>query len=331
MALEHVGDGLPEQAEDRGEQILTEWKFRGRPPTEEQVRSLLGTLPPVYGVQHADYFDFVQALPASEKVLTPHPDPTKDTLVEEYVDVWTIYMSVAGRQAMLNAAQQLNGWTVLVEPEPSVAPPGYLEFADKLVYRVAVRIFMPPAPPGESFNNPSPFNQDSLGRLLGVRHGTAWVPAPGDRKQAARSNPYEKVETSALGRALGGWGFGVFPGSGIASVDEMQQIKENRAYLEAVKTGQAPPAKRSRQDLLQEVAAVNEQLMQALNLTQEQADRAIGAYLTSRLQVPAAFDEQTAIIDWERLRDGQLDILLNALKNRLRQALAKIDDPLGGA
>lgn len=547
----------------RGEQILTEWKFRGKPPTEAQVRKLLETLPPVHGIEHKDYFDFVQALPSREKVYTQNPDPTKTALVEEYLDVWTLYMSVAGRQAMLNAAQELNDWRVDIEPEPSVVPPGYLDFTDKLVYRVTIKIWHAP--------------EDGPGLYLGVRHGTAWVPPPGEkRKQAAASNPYEKClvpgtrvltadlrwvaveqlaigdellgfdedpagrgvgqrfrralvedtkplrrdcvtiwagpvsvtcsidhqwltsrpgtwrrwvaadqlkpgdrivsvgapwppadtrdagwlagfldgeghigngivrftqrkgavleeacrildrlglsyalnteqrpdgrdivrgwitggvggqlralgmlrpvrlglradevwagrrsfgralrwaevesvcptgvrdviamqtttrtfiaeglfshncETSALGRALGGWGFGVFPGSGIASVEEMQQIRENREYLQALQTGQAPRPRRSREELLQDVVAVNERLRQALGWDQEQADRAVGKFVTDRLKVARAFDPATGIIDWDQLRDGHLDLLLNALKEQLRKAQA-VDDPLGGA
>lgn len=308
----------PAEQEDseHGEQILTEWKFRGRPPTEEQVRALLATLPPVHGIQHSNYFDFVQALPAREKVYTQNPDPTKTALVEEYLDVWTIYMSVAGRQAMLNAAQQLNDWRVDMLPEPTVQPPGYLDFTDKLVYRVAIKIWQP--------------MRDGEEIYLGVRHGTAWVPPPGEkRKQAAASNPYEKVETSALGRALGAWGFGVFPGSGIASVEEMQQIRENREYLQALQTGQAPPARRSREEMLQEVVAVNERLRQALGWDQEQADRAVGKFVTDRLHVAKAFDAATGIIDWDALRDGHLDLLLNALREQLRKHLADTN-PLGG-
>jgi hypothetical protein len=327
-------DQPPAETEaEHGEQILTAWKFRGKPPTVEQVKALLATLPRAWGVDTGDFFDYVQALPSTEKIKVAHPSKP-GVMVDERIDVWTLYMSVAGRQAMLVAAQEINGWRVDYVPEPTVAPPGYLEFGARLVYRVSVEIYERMSQITETDS----LNQDSDGvitfaaeRLLGQRTGTAWVPGFGQGGQnAAGTNPPEKVETSALGRALGAWGFGVLPGSGIASLEEMQQISQNREFLEAVKSGQpAGAGRRTREELLQEVAATNERLREALGLDQEQADRAIGTYLTSRLHLSKAFDEKTAIIDWDQLKDGHLDLLLNALKERLRQAQS-IDNPLGG-
>jgi hypothetical protein len=288
------------------QQLLTEWKFRGKPPTIQQVRDLLATLPPVHGVKHEDFFDFVQALPAKETVKTQHPE-RPGVLVDEEVDVWTIYMSVAGRLAMLNAAQQLKGWTVQVLPEPDVIPPGYLEFGEKLVYRVGITI-----------HRQQSGQLDPDDRLIGTRHGTAWVPGE-NRKAAARSNPYEKVETSALGRALAGWGFGVFPGSGIASAEEMFQMRENREYLEAVKSGAEPPPRMSRDELMQAVMAKAEELRQARGAEPEEIDAGTGKYLSERLRIPNVYDDKTGLIDWEKVTDGHLRLLLNELTKVLQK------------
>jgi len=320
----------PAEAE-HGEQILTAWKFRGKPPTVEQVKALLATLPRAWGVDTGDFFDYVQALPSTEKIKVAHPSKP-GVMVDERIDVWTLYMSVAGRQAMLVAAQEINGWRVDYVPEPTVAPPGYLEFGARLVYRVSVEIYERMSQITETDS----LNQDSDGvitfaaeRLLGQRTGTAWVPGFGQGGQnAAGTNPPEKVETSALGRALGAWGFGVLPGSGIASLEEMQQISQNREFLEAVKSGQPAQPRKSREETLEEVRALLEQVRLAYGRSEEENDRKVGGYIV-RIGAGRAFDEETAIIDWDALKPGHLDLILGAAKKDLLRAQA-VDNPLGG-
>ena len=227
----------PTTPDEDGEPVdapLANWEFLGHAPTHEDVRALLLTLPDVWGLKYVDFIDYVQPLPQNKKVKKPHPtNPNLE--IEDRVEAYTLYMGVAGRIKMLERAAEDYGWCVDFTPEP-VTPtgiPGYLNHADRLVYRVYVEIKAPIGLPRVVTEGPE------LGRLsvaeymsLGRKAGTAWVPATGGAN-AAGSNPYEKVETSALGRALGAWGFGVLPGSGIATVEEMQAIRGNRAYMDA--------------------------------------------------------------------------------------------------
>jgi len=70
----------------------------------------------------------------------------------------------------------------------------------------------------------------ALARVLtprGVATGTARVPVGGPRP--ARETPVEVAETSAVGRALGFLGYGLIPGSGIASAEEMQRVLHKEA------------------------------------------------------------------------------------------------------
>jgi hypothetical protein len=52
----------------------------------------------------------------------------------------------------------------------------------------------------------------------GVHHGTASIGTSG---MVDQTNPYENAETSAVGRALGLAGYGLIPGAGIASAEEV--------------------------------------------------------------------------------------------------------------
>lgn len=84
--------------------------------------------------------------------------------------------------------------------------------------------------------------------LYGKRHGIATSRRVGGTP-AEREFPWEVAETSAIGRALSMMGYGVFPGSGLASAEDML-----RAGTEPVKTNNerrpsgATPTARSSND-----------------------------------------------------------------------------------
>jgi len=64
--------------------------------------------------------------------------------------------------------------------------------------------------------------------VYGARHGIATSsknPNDGERASAENQNPYEVAETSAVGRALSFFGYGIFPGSDIASADDMRRAR----------------------------------------------------------------------------------------------------------
>lgn len=284
------------------------WEFIKEPPTTEQVRQLINTVPAVHGIKLIDYFDFVQALPARKKVQVPHPTNPR-LKVEEYIDNWVLYVSVAGRQAMLNAAQELNGWRVDYEPEPNspVGAPGFLSLETRIVYREYVKIW--------KYTETGP----AEGLFLGSRPGQAWVPYTGG-SQAAGSNPYEKVETAARGRALGAWGFGVIPGSGIASLEEMQGVQQNREAIDK-ETGTTGPdvgrsTRKSREGMLEELKTEIEALRQATNDTDDGMVAKVGFYLAKTLGARGVYDDVDGLIHWDQVKDGHLVLLTNFIRQK---------------
>jgi hypothetical protein len=299
---------------------IEQWEFVNRTPTREEVVDLLATLPPVWGVKTVDYADYVQGLPSTKKVKIKQERDGRTIKVDEYVDIVTIYMSVSGRVKMLEAAAEQNNWVVDFEPEP-VTPtgiPGFLQNDQRIVYREYVVI--------DRFVES---DQGTTVRRLGRKPGTAWVPSTGG-SQAAGSNPYEKVETSARGRALAAWGFGVLPGSGIASLEEMQGIGGNRAGIEAEgqTAGQAqPPARKSRGDLTQELLTVAEQVRQARGQDDDEIKTKLAQYAQTAFGVDIVAEKNeggmVTKVDLSKLRDGQVQLAVNAMKDSLKRIVAE--------
>lgn len=336
---------VDEPDEDQGHVSLTNWEFLQGAPTVEQVREMLLTLPDVWGVPYVDFIDYVQALPQKKKVKKPHPD-RPGVLLDEYVDAYTLYMGVAGRIKMLERAAEKQGWRVDFVPEPTTPTgiPGYLNHSERLVYRVYVVIMAPVGPmislarPDGLMLNPDGNAETRIEarkyKMLGRKPGTAWVPASGG-SNAAGTNPYEKVETSALGRALAAWGFGVMPGSGIASVEEMEAIKGNRAYLEAESgagaTGRIPRRsngnRKSRQTLLEEALALGEEVRQRTGRDPEEMKAKVGSYLAMDLGIDGVYDAVKGEVDWSKVKDGQLTLLGNSFRQTLTR-LAEVENPI---
>ena len=163
---------------------------------------------------------------------------------------------------------------------------------------------------------------DKSGLCLGRKPGTAWVPASGGQ-MAVGSNRYEKVETSARGRALAAWAIGVLPGSGIASLEEMQSAAENRR-VERSGPRQAVPA-RPRQDVVSDVLTKAERVRQLRGQTEEEGMTRLAEYAKKNLGVDIAAegftsDDGNAVVvalDLSKLKDGQLTLLENQLTKTL--------------
>jgi hypothetical protein len=284
------------------------WEFLREPPSVDAVVKLLRELPPVFGVQTVDFVDFVQPLPQSKKVSRRDDVGRK---VAEYIEAWTLYVSVAGRIKMLNAAQEVNDWEVDFRPEPKTPTgvPGYLQFDERIVYREYVVI-------------------SDGARRWGRRPGTAWVPAKGG-DAAAGSNPYEKVETSARGRALGAWGFGVLPGSGVASLEEMQGSVGNRAALDAEPVTRTTRGRPSREQMIEAVLTTAETLRQLRGQPEEWVIDRLRNFVQGRLGVADAVGED-GLVDWAKLKDGQIQLLANSLTDAVGEAQAQATE-LGGS
>lgn len=304
MASKETAPAEPEQTVP---EAVSNWEFVGHAPTEDEVKALLRTLPAAYGVEYLAYYEHVQALPQKKKYQVPHPTNPK-VKVDEYVEAWTLYMSVAGRIKMLNDIAVLNGWCVDFEPEP-VTPtgiPGMLQFDSKIVYREYVVVV------------------DGDGRAIGRRPGTAWVPASGG-KQAAGSNPFEKVETSARGRAIAAWGIGVLPGSGVASVEEMSGVSQNRAALEQERQhdqADGPRQRMSHDELVTDVMTAAEEWRDALGSTEEEAMNKVKVYLADKLQIRGVLTDVGDVV-WQRVKDGQLSLLAKKMREQAQDARAQ--------
>lgn len=308
----------PELVEASPEQALpSNFEFVNRVPTRLEVAELLGQIPPVWGVAVQDFIDYIQALPQTKKVKKPHPQ-RPNLMIDESVSAYTLYVSVGGRQQMLREAQEAHGWRVDYRPEP-VTPtgiPGYLSFHERLVYRTYVDIWQMLGENGMLLDEP---------RLLGTRSGTAWVPEIGG-KNAAGSNPYEKVETSALGRAIGAWGFGVLPGSGIATVEEMAAIAGNDQYQRQQQAGQQQERRETREELLEATLGVIERYRSEAGKAEAEMDLKIATTLNQRLGIKEPMDPETGLIRWELVKDGQLVLLRNMIQEGLK---ALLDAKLG--
>jgi hypothetical protein len=321
-----------ELAEDPG----SNWEFVNRVPTKDEVRALLAKLPPVWGVVPVDFLDYVQALPSTKKMKVwqdvpgKKGSPTKRLKVDAYFDVFTIYFSVAGRIQMLRTAQELHGWRVDFIPERMPykdCPPGYLEppASKRLVYREYVEISkVYDMRPDEPLVSPVELTNPVV---LGRRPGTAWVPREGGTN-AAGSNPYEKVETSARGRALSAWGFGVLPGSGVASVEEMLGVSQNRAAIEAEAKQEGDPesAPFDREECIATILTMSEDIAQRSKQSEgEKLDRiATYAKKTFNVEMVGAADPETGEpmeLDWSRLKNGHLQLMRNSVKRKLAELI----------
>lgn len=291
---------------------LSNWEIIDRVPTSEEVIRLLTELGTCYGVSYVEYADYVQALPQKKK--TKRPVEGRPNLMQDVnIDTWTLYMTVAGRIKMLSDIAAANDWVVEIEPEPFTPTqiPGMLQYDERIVYREYVSI--------KRVDPENPFGGEPV--LLGRRPGTAWVPAVGG-KNAAGSNPFEKVETAARGRAIAAWGIGVLPGSGVASVEEMLGARENQRAQEHQewRQGAEKDVKMSRDDTIASIQTLSEELRQERGIEPEESHEKTVEYL-QRIGVREPVDESGGIV-WDNVKTGQLVLM----RNSLRTALAQLRD-----
>jgi hypothetical protein len=315
-----------------------QWEFVNRIPTKVEVVNLLKTLPSWWGLRPEDYVDYVQPLPQNKKLQIEQEKDGRKFKVATFVEVFSLYFSVPGRQAMMRDAQERWGWQV--EYTPVVATPsgvdGYLEFGERLVFRVEIEVRAPhlrTTGEGSAGKTGWLFRGDAQLHdaapqysVLGKRYGTAWVPREGG-KAAAGSNPYEKVETSALGRALGAWGFGVLPGSGLASLEEMLGIQQNRTALEgerAIGAGTGPAADdrdNTPEGLRSSILQLSEQIAQATGVPDEQSLVRLAEFCQNRLQVDIVVERDAAQnptkVDLTLLNHGKLVLVRNAMAKKM--------------
>lgn len=310
-----AGPGAAE--DDDTEWVPTSWEFQDQPPTTEDVLDKLETLSPWFGgVDPKKYLEFVQPLPQRKKT-------SKKGEPEVWKDVWTLYVTVAGRITMINDAAWRNGWMVNFVPEPDVPegnPAGFVVMDDeRIVYREYAEIWRHARPEFNETGEQIGLEWLAEPIMLGRKPGTAWVPATGGAG-AVQSNRYEKVETSARGRAIAGWGIGVLPGSGVASLDEMRDAASlGRAETETQggrrRRRQAP----SREGMEEELRETLVAYQQETGFELEAVDEKVKAFVMSSFGKEVGRSEGGPF-DLTSLKDGEIGLLLNQMRKGLAKA-----------
>jgi hypothetical protein len=277
------------------------WEFINRIPDKAEVLGLLASLPEQWGVKPLDFAEHVQPISQPQKILDIHaPKGAPD----RYQWVTKLYMSVAGRIQMLNKAWEVNKWSrveFVPEPQTSTGSAGLLMPLDgKAVYRVILRIF----------------NRE--GDEIGSRPGMA---------SRTGSSLFEKAETAAHGRAVAAWGIGVLPGSGVASLDEMQTSERDRpAEQDTAKPGQKAP---DRDELRIQVASLSEDIRRRRHMTDKEAAAAELTWLVDRggQKQVVVWDEEEQRIRWEDVPTQVLGRMKLAMEETLGRERA--GDALG--
>lgn len=289
-------DGAEVPPEDQGVEF-TSWEFQ-QTPTTEDVHDKLRTLPDWWGLRPEDYIEFIQPLSQSKNFAQPGQP-------KNYRTVWTLYVTVAGRIRMINdaASNDDHMWTVNFVPEPHTPTgiPGMLQFdGDRIVYREYVEIL------------------GADGGLLGRKPGTAWVPASGGGGAVA-SNRFEKVETSARGRAIAAWGFGVLPGSGVASLDEMLSLSEVRQATRQQGQGrQQQQPRQSREEIEDDLRMKIVEFQQVSGSTDDQMKARVVEY------VQRSFSKDIGVLptgawDFDVLKTGEVVLFRNRMADEVRR------------
>lgn len=273
--------------------VPTSWEFPDEPPGTAQVMDKLRLIVR-WGLDFSHYVEYVQPLGQSKNVST-------DKKRKDYKTVYTLYVTVAGRISMANDLAVRNDWRIDFVPEP-VTPtgiPGYLVWSEKhLVYREYAEIWEKTAD-GE--------------RLLGRKPGTASVPATGG-SGAVESSRFEKVETSARGRALGAWGIGVLPGSGVASYEEMREVQRQQNATEFQQQYQAPAKKpiQNRDELMSKLRVSLAEYQDASGMTWEEVFTKAETYVKNTFSKQMEYEAE-GIPAFGNLKDGEVEIMARAI------------------
>lgn len=200
-----------------------------------------------------------------------------------YVPTWRLYMQVAGRVKMAEEACQVHGFGLYEEIELTES----MVIVRNELWRID--------------------GDDSM--KIRSTHGLASV-AGGDA-------PWMKAETAARGRALGGLGFGVLPGTGIASLDEMQIVE---TYGVDLRPETKSVRDRSKEEVIEAVVEAKEELRQLRGQEVEELDDKLGAYVLSAFGADIRTDEGLA---WTKLNKGKLLLVHSSLTQQIAQAKTK--------
>ena len=173
--------------------------------TREDVLEICRRAPAIGAVKHEEFADYVVVLNQRKKI--DAPDGTS-----EWTNVEHPYMAVDGKLVMANEDHRRQGKRL-----DFGAPQVLVDNEEQLTLLVMVK-----------------------SEIYGERHGIATSRRVGGTN-AEREFPWEVAETSAIGRALSTMGYGLFPGSGLASAEDMLRSS-------AVAHGDRKPAQQAQQN-----------------------------------------------------------------------------------
>lgn len=302
---DHVFD---DEIDSDGQPWIVPWEWRGAATVDDMMKSL-ESLSPVFGLRPADYAEFV--LPMTNNVEIKDRQPSGRTIgTGKYESVTKLYFQVAGRQAMLRDCVDRYGWEV-DENEMLVTEDKFslvrMEISIRGTWNVVIvrqtdaGLFI--AEPDPPIDRPVSGSRWGIGKLKGG--DSAW----------------EKAETTARGRALGAWGFGLLPGSGLASVEEMSDTEERGNG----RTRSEEQPQMSPEDLRVALLTRMEHLRQIKDsnsgptrVTVEQARDGMLEYVQKQLGVTLEVTEDQ--IDFSRLTAGQLQLLVNKYDGWIRES-----------
>jgi len=263
---------------------LSSWSFIDRLPETDEMLALLKSLPPVHDIEAADYAEFVLPLTQDQNFGSKQE--------KDYHAVTKLYMTVAGRVKMLNDAAERHAWKV--EEDWDV-----VEDESPRVLRMKISI----RGRGDAAENVSP--TAGPGVIYGTRLGVSRLKG-GD-------NAWEKAETAARGRAIAAFGFGVLPGSGIASLEETQDALSGPRPQNGEQK-----QKRPRQELIADVHTKIETLRQLRGQDAEELDQRLQEYIKDRLGVAVTIEAGKGL-DLSKLKDGNLLLLEGQVDSKIRQ------------
>jgi len=257
------------------------WVWIGTTPTREDMLTQLESLPPVHGIKAIDYADYVLPMTNQQKVEVQGS--------EEYVQTTRLYMTVAGRVKMLNDAAEEHDWRVwenqkVIQDDPVV-----------LQTRIEIQEIDDQGEPNS----------------MGARHGLS--------KAKGGDHAWEKMETASRGRAIAAWGFGVLPGSGIASFEEMQELSET-GEIRKRSNGQ-PDEKRDKDEIVTDTLTVIEELRQLRGQDAGELVEKLQEYIGSQLGTKVTID-QDGKLDLAKLKPGQLSLLERNIRKQLQEEKA---------